>query len=70
MGDCNDCTYSSVGRFSGVIRLYCGLCGQPLEGLREGCERSKGLESMTRENWYSWIEWEAQPRGVAVSRRR
>lgn len=44
MGNCNNCSYSSVVQKHGVIKLYCALVGKPLDLLKENCGYSKDVK--------------------------
>ncbi len=34
---CNQCCYSSIGRFNGVVKLHCGLVGRALDEMPSEC---------------------------------
>lgn len=62
---CNQCCYSSVGRFDGVVRLHCGLVGCALSEMPASCDIGRRCDAST-ERYSFWFESESED----ASRRR
>lgn len=56
---CNQCCYSSVGRFDGVVRLHCGLVGCALPELPASCDIGRRID-VGAERYSFWFESEAE----------
>jgi hypothetical protein len=52
---CNQCCYSSVGRFDGVVRLHCGLLGCTLNELPANCDFGRKADAAA-ERFSFWLE--------------
>ena len=55
---CNQCSYSSIGRSEGVVKLYCGLMGQNLTEMPASCEIGRRADQNAEHNWL-WAEGDA-----------
>ena len=54
---CNQCCYSSIGRFDGVVQLHCGLVGCPLSEMPAQCPIGRHAEAT--ESFSFWLDPEA-----------
>ncbi|MHB1006994.1 MAG: hypothetical protein ACYC3S_15320 [Chloroflexota bacterium] len=54
---CNQCCYSSIGRFQGVVQLHCGLAGCPLSEMPAQCKLGRRADAAA-ERYNFWTESE------------
>lgn len=54
---CNQCCYSSMGRFEGVARLHCGLAGCALTEMPAECGYGRRADAAA-ERYSFWRESE------------
>lgn len=52
---CNQCSYSSIGRCEGVVRLHCSLMGQDLTEMPASCEIGRRADAAAERNWF-WAD--------------
>jgi hypothetical protein len=59
---CNQCSYSSIGRFEGVVKLHCGLMGRSLGEMPASCEIGRRADASMEQYWL-WPEAEGEDAG-------